>query len=104
MFLMSEVPLYGPRKVSSPPCTNGASKTKRPSISCRANGVSSQLICQLKAQGAPVAAALRLGAPVLLTRSLALGLLLRVSGFTEMCSSSETGSYLRLIDLCITQL
>ena len=24
--------------------------------------------------------------------------------FTEMCSGSEAGSYLRLIDLCITQL
>ena len=24
--------------------------------------------------------------------------------FTEMCSSSEEGSYLRLIDICITQL
>jgi len=24
--------------------------------------------------------------------------------FTEMCSGSEEGSYLRLIDLCITQL
>ena len=24
--------------------------------------------------------------------------------FTEMCSGSETGSYLRLIDMCITQL
>jgi len=24
--------------------------------------------------------------------------------FTEMCSASEAGSYLRLIDICITQL
>ena len=24
--------------------------------------------------------------------------------FTELCSGSEAGSYLRLIDLCITQL
>ena len=24
--------------------------------------------------------------------------------FTEMCSGSEAGSYLRLIDVCITQL
>ena len=24
--------------------------------------------------------------------------------FTEMCSGSEAGSYLRIIDLCITQL
>ena len=24
--------------------------------------------------------------------------------FTEMCSGSETGTYLRLIDFCITQL
>jgi len=24
--------------------------------------------------------------------------------FTEMCSGSEAGSYLRLIDFCITQL
>jgi len=24
--------------------------------------------------------------------------------FTEMCSGSEAGSYLRLIDLCISQL
>jgi len=27
-----------------------------------------------------------------------------VSDFTEMCSGSEAGSYLRLIDLCTTQL
>jgi len=26
------------------------------------------------------------------------------SGAPEMCSGSEAGSYLRLIDLCITQL
>ena len=26
------------------------------------------------------------------------------SCFTEMCSGSEEGSYLRLIDFCITQL
>ena len=30
--------------------------------------------------------------------------LLKNSYFTEMCSGSETGSYLRLIDFCITQL
>ena len=27
-----------------------------------------------------------------------------VNYFTEMCSGSEAGSYLRLMDLCITQL
>ena len=27
-----------------------------------------------------------------------------VNYFTEMCSGSEKGSYLRLIDFCITQL
>ena len=31
-------------------------------------------------------------------------LVLRVSLSTEMCSGSEAGSYLRLIDSCITQL
>ena len=37
---------------------------------------------------------------------MALGELRRVSGnhFTEICCGTETGSYLRLIDFCITQL
>ena len=31
-------------------------------------------------------------------------ILSRNNYFTEMCSGSEAGSYLRLIDVCITQL
>ena len=34
----------------------------------------------------------------------AWGLRFKNNYFTEMCSVSEAGSYLRLIDLCITQL
>jgi len=42
--------------------------------------------------------------PVLCVSSEPIGTVLNLNYFTEMCSGSEAGSYLWLIDFCITQL
>jgi len=42
--------------------------------------------------------------PLYASPSPAILVIIRLIDFAEMCSGSEAGSYLRLIDLCITEL
>ena len=66
------------------------------------------LLCYIVRAGLAIACGPRGGRPMIGTITsvdpLLFAAVARVNYFTEMCSGSEEGSYLRLIDFCITQL